>query len=689
MSGFIDKMLKYRRFVIVFFAILAIICIMLSSGVSVNYTMSDYLPDSAKSTIALNTMSEEYDSDVPNARIMIEDVTLVEALAFKEELENVDGVESVTWLDDSQNMAQPIETMDQDAVETYYQDGNALYTVTLNTEKQIYAVAQIKELTDKELSMTGDAISTVASTEATESEIKIVMVMAVIVIVVILVLTTTSYIEPIIFLLSIGIAILINRGTNIIFGEISFVSNAAGPILQLAVSMDYSIFLMDRFNTYLIDYDSPEIAMCQAMIKSFSSISASALTTIIGFAALLLMEFKLGQDLGLVMSKAICISLITVFTFLPCLIVELHEWILKYEHRGFIPSFEKFSNLVTKVKYPMIVIFLILAIPSYFLKNQNTFYYGSSHILGEGTNYYEETQKIEDIFGKSNQMVLMLPLDSTAKEVELSHSLRQLSYVKDIVSYVDSAGASIPKEYLDENTLSQLDSDHYTRFVITVTTDYEGDEAFHAVNEIEKIAASYYDDYLLAGNVPSSYDMKDITTSDMSRVNTVAIVAVFIVIVLTTRTVLLPLILVFIIEGAIWVNLAMSALTGSSMFYISYLIISSIQLGATVDYAISLSDRYLEARKTREKGKALAHTMHYGSLSILTSGSILTIAGLILGISSTHGVLKELGMLLFKGTLLSMIFVLFALPGFMFLLDKWIMKYRFSRDRKEFIGYEK
>ncbi|MCD7950467.1 MAG: MMPL family transporter [Erysipelotrichaceae bacterium] len=206
---------------------------------------------------------------------------------------------------------------------------------------------------------------------------------------------------------------------------------------------------------------------------------------------------------------------------------------------------------------------------------------------------------------------------------------------------------------------------------------------------MKKIAASYYDDYLLAGNVPSSYDMKDITTSDMSRVNTVAIVAVFIVIVLTTRTVLLPLILVFIIEGAIWVNLAMSALTGSSMFYINYLIISSIQLGATVDYAISLSDRYLEARKTREKGKALAHTMHYGSLSILTSGSILTIAGLILGISSTHGVLKELGMLLFKGTLLSMIFVLFALPGFMFLLDKWIMKYRFSRDRKEFIGYEK
>ena len=688
MDAFIEKILKHRRIIIVFYVVLALMSAILSTFVAVNYNINDYLPESAASTIALETMENEFDSDVPNARIMVEDISIPEALEFKEQLLSVDGVNSVTWLDDSQDITVPLEMMDSSIVETYYQDNSALYSVALDTDKAITAIDEIKTLTTKKISLTGDAVSTAAATEATEPEVKKIAIIAVIVVFVILFLTTTSWADPIIFMLTIGIAVLINRGTNILLGEISFVSNAAGSILQLAVSMDYSIFLMDRFATYRKSGDDSVLAMTKAVKNSFSSISASALTTIIGFAALLLMKFKLGVDLGLVMTKSIIITIIVVFTFLPAVSVQFYKVIEKFEHRSFMPTFKYFSKFVLKIRYVMVVIFFVLAIPCYFIQNQITFYYGSSHILTNGTEYYEDTTKIESIFGKSNQMVLMVPKGSTAIERQLSDELNQLDYVKDIISYVDSAGISVPKEYLDESLLDQLDGENYTRFVLTIDSDYEGDQAFDNVQEIKQITSEYYEEYHLAGAVPSTYDMKNVTTADMKLVNAVAIIAVFIIIVLTTKTILLPAILVLVIEGAIWVNLSLPALTNEPIFYISYLIISSIQLGATVDYAIAFSDRYLNTRKKRSKISALDHTIRYSTLPILTSGSILTIVGFILGKISTHGILAELGILLYRGTLFSLMFVLLALPGFLTLFDRWILKFRFSKNRKEVINDE-
>lgn len=373
MDAFIEKILKHRRIIIVFYVVLALMSAILSTFVAVNYNINDYLPESAASTIALETMENEFDSDVPNARIMVEDISIPEALEFKEQLLTVDGVNSVTWLDDSQDITVPLEMMDSSIVETYYQDNSALYSVALDTDKAITAIDEIKTLTTKKISLTGDAVSTAAATEATEPEVKKIAIIAVIVVFIILFLTTTSWADPIIFMLTIGIAVLINRGTNILLGEISFVSNAAGSILQLAVSMDYSIFLMDRFATYRKSGDDSVLAMTKAVKNSFSSISASALTTIIGFAALLLMKFKLGVDLGLVMTKSIIITIIVVFTFLPAVSVQFYKVIEKFEHRSFMPTFKYFSKFVLKIRYVMVVIFFVLAIPCYFIQNQNTF----------------------------------------------------------------------------------------------------------------------------------------------------------------------------------------------------------------------------------------------------------------------------------------------------------------------------
>lgn len=684
MEKLVDHILKHRKLILVLFFIAAAVGAVLSTKVGVDYDLTDYLPDTAKSTIALDTMEKEYDTPIPNARVMVEDVTIPEALELKDKIENVDGVNSVTWLDDSESVLQPTEMMDQDTLETYYKDNDALFSVAVDTEKAETALAKIRTLTNKKISMSGEAVSTAASTESTEKEVAMITVIAVIVVFLILFLTTTSWAHPFVFMITIGVAVLISRGTNLLLGEISFVSNAAGSVLQLAVSMDYSIFLMNRFLDYYKGDTSPVDAMKQAMLKSFSSVSSSALTTIIGFAALILMKFKLGVDLGLVMSKAICISLVTVFMFLPPLILACYKLISRFEHKSFMPTFHKFSKFVTKVRVPAIIVFFLLVIPGYILQSQNSFYYGSSHILGKGTTYYEDTKNIQKTFGESNSMALLVPIGSTAKEASLSNDLKKLSYIGDVVSYVDNAGASVPKEYLDDETRSKLDSSDYTRMVLTVNTEDEGDNAFKAVEEIRKTAKKYYGDkYLLAGGTVSSYDMRDVTSTDMEVVNTVAIVAVFLTILITTKSLILPIILVLVIEGAIWVNLSVPVVSHETLFYIAYLIISSIQLGATVDYAICLSDRYIETRKTREKLPALDHAIRYSTLPILTSGSILTIAGFILGKVCTHGVLSELGYLLFRGTILSLIFVLLVLPGLLYLLDKPILTLRLDNLRKK------
>ena len=687
MKKLINSLIKYRKLIIILYLIIAIVCVFFSLFVKVNYNMADYLPDSAKSTIALDIMKENYDSEIANARVMIEDIELSQASEVKKALKQIDGINEVVWLDDQIDIYQPIEMQETSIVETYYKDHNAIFTLTIDQDKAIQVMADIRALTNKKISFTGDAISTAEAIEATTPEIQKITLIAIIIIFIILFLTTTSWTHPLIFMFTIGIAVLINRGTNLMLGEISFVSNAAGSILQLAVSMDYSIFLMNRFIEYRKSGLDVNEAITMALTKSFSSISASSLTTIIGFASLMLMRFKIGVDLGLVMSKAVLISIIIAFTLLPAVIIETYKLIERFEHRSFVPSFTTFTKVVEKIKKPAVIIFILLLVPSYLLQNFNSFNYGSSHIFSEGSKYYEDTQNIQSIFGKSTSLALMLPLGNEAVESDLSTKLQQLPYVSNIISYVDLAGASIPKEYIDSNILKQLDSDDYTRMVITIQCDEEGTATFKAIDQIRGLAKEYYnEDYQLAGSSVSTEEMKEITTADMVKVNFVAIIAVFLIIMLTTKSLLLPLILVVVIEGAIWVNLAISASLNKPLFYISYLIISSIQLGATVDYAICYADRYLESRKTRKRPLALNHTIRYTVLPVLTSGSILTIAGLILGIISSHGVLSELGILLFRGTLLSLLFVLFVLPGLLYWLDKPIL--RFSSKRKEVVSDE-
>lgn len=675
MKSFYKKVVHHRKLIISVFLILTAICLVSKNYVSVNYDMNDYLPQESASTQALDLMEKEYEGGIPNARVMVSNVTIPEALEYKDKIAKVDGVSDVTWLDDVTSITVPLETLDTDTVETYYKDGNALFSVTIEENKRIQAVSDIRKIIGNDNAMTGSAVSTAIATTSTVKEISVIAAIAVVFVLLVLILTMTSFAEPFLILASLGIAIIINAGSNLIFGEISFVTNAAGNILQLAVSLDYSVFLLHRFAECRKSYSNPEEAMVQALVMSTSSILSSGLTTVIGFLALCLMQFGIGPDLGLALAKGVGISLISVFVFMPCLVLSTYRLIDKTQHRSFVPSFHKFGKLISHIMIPFVAAFTLLIVPSYLASNANRFYYGSSHIFGTNTQLGSDTAKITDTFGQCDTYVLMIPKDSTATEKQLSDELHELPQVKSVLSYVDTVGETIPEEYLDNTTLSKLNSSHYTRMVLTMDTDYEGNETFSLVEKVRNTAQKYYPDkWYLAGEGVSTYDLMDTVTSDMVKVNLVAIGAVFLVLLITMKSLILPVILVLSIETAIWINLSIPYFMNQPLFYIAYLIISSIQLGATVDYAILFTERYKEMRQTYDRKNAVIGTVSAVSVSILTSGSVLTVVGFLLGNFSTHGLLSQLGYLLGKGTLCSLIIVLFVLPGLLYLLDKRIIK---------------
>lgn len=675
MKKFYRSIVNHPKTVVIIFLVLAVVCGFLRQAIQVDYDITDYLPEGSPSTVALNTMKKEFTGGIPNARVMIKDVSIPKALEYKAKLKKIDGVTDVMWLDDSANMAVPVETMDKNVRDVYYKNNNALFVLTIDDNKRIDATSAIRNLIGSSNAASGSEVSTATATTSTLSEITRITIMAVLFVLLILVLTTTSWLEPLIIMAGLGVAILINAGTNLIFGKISFITNGAGDVLQLAVSLDYSVFLLHRFEDTHKKIPDVKEAMLDSMCKSTSSIASSGLTTVIGFLALVLMQFRLGPDLGLALAKGVGISLVSVFTFLPALLLLTYKGIDKTQHKPFVPSFKKFGKLITKVMLPCVCIFAAAILPSLLASNANDFYYGESHIFGMNTKLGVDTNEIEKAFDKNDTYVLLVPKGDTASEKKLSTALKKYPEVKDIISYVDKAGPEIPTAYLDNDTLSKLESKHYSRMVLSVKTDYEGSDTFRLIQNIRNTAHHYYPkEYYLAGNGISTYDLMNTITKDSVKVNAVAIGSIFIVLLFTMKSIFLPIALVLSIETAVWINMAFPYFSGKPIFYIAYLIISSIQLGATVDYAILFTNSYREFRQTLNKKQSVIQTVSTCTVSVITSGSVLTVVGFLLGFISTHGLLSQLGFMLGRGTLCSLIIVLFVLPGLLYIFDKLFIK---------------
>lgn len=655
--------------------------------VNVNYDLTEYLPASARSCIGLDLMEDEFGYP-GTARLMIKDVSLYEAKQYKDKLEAVDGVDQILWCDSTVNIYSGEDFIRQKDIEDYYKDGCAVMDITFDqgdtAKKTSQAIDEMKAITGDKGYYVGMAVQNKSLTENVESEMNLILTVAVIMIFAVLCISTTAWSEPFLFLLVMGVAILLNRGTNIFIGTVSFLTNNVAMVLQLATSMDYSIFLLDAFSREKQKGLSEEQAMINAIDAAINSIFASSLTTVVGFLALVSMKFTIGFDMGLVLAKGIVFSLITVLFFMPAMILKFSRWNDKTRHRPFLPSFRKFSEWVYRVRYASLIIMLILAPPAYVAQGMNDFLYGNSAVgASEGTQVYADDQVISREFGRSNMMLAMYPNTSAVTEKEMSDEIEDLPYVKSVTSMSNTLPEGIPEEFLPYSVTSELHTKDYCRMLICIRTKTESDQAFKGADEIRDILERYYpENSYLVGETPSTQDIKTTITADNSRVNLLSMLGVFLVVMFSFRSFAIPMIVMVPIEAAIFLNMAMPYLAGDTMVFMGYIIVSSIQLGATVDYSILLTNNYVSCRKSLEKKEACIQALMLSCPSIFTSGTIIILAGYIIHFISTTAAIGDLGHLIGRGALFSVILVLTVLPALLVLFDRIITSNEWDRLQK-------
>ncbi|MDK2808255.1 MAG: uncharacterized protein PWP24_990 [Clostridiales bacterium] len=674
MNKISSAIVQHKKIIIFIFSLLVVASVFLRNFVSVNYNMVDYLPKEAKSTIAIQIMDTEFTSAMPNARVMIKNVSLTEATAYKKTLSKIDGVTNVLWLDDVIDLKIPLQMSDAVQIETFYKEGNALYTVTIQEGQEKQTCQAILDLIGDDNALAGDAPDLVSAQGAAVSEVLKAMAILLPIILIILFLSTTSWLEPLLFLFAIGVSILINMGTNVLLGEVSFVTNSVTPILQLACSLDYAIFLLHSFTEKRKKYNDPSVAMQSAIKESIVTVSSSAATTLFGFLALVFMNFGIGADLGINLAKGIVFSFLSVMIFLPAITLLFYRWIDKTTHRSFLPKLNGLFSVASKLFFPVALVLFITILPAFLGQQHTNFLYGNSTNTTSSRSGIDR-KKIADAFEEQTLVALLVPRGEPAKEEALAHELEALDHVTNVTSYATMVGNAIPVDFLSKNITEQFYSKNYARIIIYTDTSAEGDVAFQTVDNIEQVASAYYgDDVYMAGQSANTNDMKKTVTRDTKVVNLVAIIAIFVILFLTFRSVALPFILLLSIELGIWLNLSIPYFEGAKISFMGYLVISSVQLGATVDYAILMTNHYLRKRTQYTKKEALKQAWIKSFEPVLVSASILSCAGFALYATSTNPVIYELGILFGRGALLSIVMVLLFLPALLSLCDTLIHK---------------
>ena len=658
-----------------------------------NYELSHYLGKDMASVDALDVMKGEFGLPT-SVRVMVSEVTLFQAKAMKDKIARIDGVDQIIWLDDYADIYQPIEQISNDAITSYYRDGHALFYVYFTesdfTEKTGAAIEEIERIIGENAYVFGSASSSQDVVNATEDSVASLTLLFIPILLIILLWSTTSWIEPVLFLMTLGVAILLNGGTNLLLGKVSFITQSMSTALMLAISMDYSIFLLHRFAEEREEGHSVELSMKHAIQKSFGSIVASSVTTIAGFTALLLMKFTIGADMGMVFAKGIIFSLLTTLFLLPALTILFSKVIDKTHHRSLIPSFKWIGRGVYKIRYISFVLVLIVIVPAFLGQQANTFSYGGSSISEEvGSKSYIAKQAIEAVYEPFNPIILLIPSGEPVKEALLLDQIKAISTVESVQSLGTLVDDKIPVDILPDTVQSNFISANYHRLIIALNTPDEGDLTFGTIDEIKRLSDEMFPNATkLAGQSVSLYDIKSVASKDNITVSLVAIVAVAMIIYLTFKSKLLPILLVLSIETAVFLNMSIPYFTGYKMSFIGMLVVSSLQLGATIDYAILMTSRYLERRLSHPPKEAMILAVDDAGGSVLTSGIVLTVAGYAIAMTSSVQTISEMGELIGRGAFLSIIMVFTLLPSVLVIFDKFFIKRQLKRGGIKHEAYE-
>ena len=754
-ANFIVNKRKAVELLFVFAIVYSLICM---NKVKVNQDITSYLPAESETRVGLSTMEEEV-TTYGSAKIMLTNVTYEQAEEFVNSISGIKGIKEIAF----------------DETSDHLRGTNALINVTVDGgNEDAISLLTMEQIENKLAGYDSYILTSIGSeeknSESLNHDMNIILVLAVVIIVAVLIISTMAFAEIPVLLITFGVAALLNMGTNYLLGTISSVTKSIAVVLQLALAIDYAIILCDR---YMEEHETlePVEAVKVALSKAIPEISSSSLTTVSGMLAMMFMQFKLGFDMGLVLIKAILLSLISVFFLMPGIILIFSKWIDKSRHKCFVPHVKFVGKFASATKYFFPPIFVVIIIMAFFSSSNCLYLYDTNSVESAKKNEAKiATEKIESAFGSDNQLVVLVPAGDYESEAKALNKIEKLDYVSsalglanqkinddyyltdkitsrqfaeltnldvEVVNVLYSAYAYNQEQYgpmvtgiddyeipiidlflflydqyqqgyvsldseMDEyltdlyDTLHeaqiQLQGENYSRFVLNIEKPVEGEETYKAMDEIRAICGNYYgqENVLMVGNSTSARDLQDSFATDNIVISVLTILFVVIILFFTFQSAGLPLLLVLTIQGSIWINFTVPSLQGQGVYFIAYLIVSAIQMGATIDYAIVISSRYMELKKEMPLKEAIGETIDKAFPTIFTSGTILTSAGFLIGNISSDATVAAIGIALGRGTLISILLVLFVLPQILILgdtiIEKTALTINLQREQKEAKG---
>ena len=643
----------------------------------VNYDILSYLPESLETVSGQDIMVDEFGMGA-FSMVIVEGMDNKDAAALETDLETVNHVKEVLWYDDMLDLSVPVSMIPDSIRDAFFQGDAtmmiALFDNTTSADETMEAITDMRKMVGKECFISGMSGVVTDIKNLALQEMPVYVVIAAVLSLLVLLLTTDSFVLPFIFLSSIGFAVVYNMGTNIFLGQISYITQALVAVLQLGVTMDYSIFLLHSYEEAKPNYENRNDAMAEAISNTFISVAGSSVTTVAGVAALIFMTFELGRDLGIVMIKGVVIGVICCVTVLPSMILIFEKAIDKTRHKPLLPSMDKISDFIIKHSWIWLILFVVAFVPALNGNNGVELYYNIDSGLPDTLDSAIANKKLSDEFHMSNVHLIMVDssLDTKSKK-EILNKVEDVDGVKWALGLNSVTGEMIPDSMMPKKLTSKLKSDNYE--IMFVCSDYSAatDEVNAQIASINDIVKSYDPTGMVIGEAPLMKDLEDTTSVDLVTVNTVSILAIFVIVMIVFKSISLPAILVTVIEFAIFVNMAFSYYRGISQPFVAPIVVGTIQLGATVDYAILMTNRYKTERMAgREKHEAISIAHKTSFKSILTSGLSLFAATIGVALYSNIDMIRSIVILLCRGAIISMIIVLVLLPAMLTLFDKLI-----------------
>ena len=676
---FSKAVVKHRILILIVVLVLMIPSVLGMAGTRINYDMLDYLPEDMETVIGQNELLEDFGKGAFSF-IIVEDMPDKDVAALKEKIEQVNHVETVLWYDSIADLSIPMELLPDKIYNEFNTENATMMAVFFDTSTSsditMDAIREIRQIAGKQCFVSGMSALVTDLKDLCEKEEPIYVGIAVLLACVAMLVFLDSWLVPFVFLASIGMMILLNLGTNYFMGEISYITKALSAVLQLAVTMDYSIFLWHSYNEQRTRCDDNKAAMAVAIKETLASVVGSSITTVAGFIALCFMSFTMGRDLGIVMAKGVLLGVLGCVTVLPALILVFDKPLQKTKHKSLIPNMGGFAKGVVRIFPVFIVIFALLIPPAYYgySKTNDEVYYDMGQCLPEDMEYVIANSKLSEDFDIASTHMLLVDANLPAKSVRsMMKEMEQVDGVKYVLGLESVIGSRIPEEILPESITSILKNDKWELLLINSEYKVASDAVNDQISDLNTILKKYDESGMLIGEAPCMKDMIETTSHDFQVVNAISILAIFIIIALVEKSLSLPFILISVIEVAIFINLGLPYYLGQSLPFIAPICISTIQLGATVDYAILMTTRY-KAERIRGNGKkdAVWTALSTSIPSIIVSGMGLFAATFGVAIYSDIDIIGSMCMLMARGAIVSMLAVIFILPALLLLCDKII-----------------